>query len=138
MRKVAISIWKNWTHDQYRLLLTDCYFSRIITLNTQQHLKDYLLIISQYFKFFTWFFFFFLWPLFKLSCTRKHHAYNLYRILHTLSFCFLIYYIVSEICIGGSFLEYWFYCHSKQIISDVANVSQMYNLTKRAPETLKI
>ena len=47
-----------------------------------------------------------------------------------------MYYIVSEICIGGRFLEYCFYCYSQQIISSVANESLIsYKLLKRAPET---
>ena len=32
-----------------------------------------------------------------------------------------MYYIVSDTCIGGRFLEDCFYCYSKQIISAVAN-----------------
>ena len=43
-------------------------------------------------------------------------------------------YIVSEICIGGRFLEKYFY--SQKIVSTVANKSQIhYNLRKRASET---
>ena len=34
-----------------------------------------------------------------------------------------MYYIVSEICIGGHFLEDCFYCYSQQIKSAVANES---------------
>ena len=47
---------------------------------------------------------------------KKHHVYNLYRISYTLSFCYVIYYIVSEICIGERFLEDGCYCHSQQFI----------------------
>ena len=59
--------------------------------------------------------------LFKLSCAKKHHVYNLYRISYTLSFCYVMYYIVSETCIGGRYLEDCFYCCSQSIISVVAN-----------------
>ena len=47
---------------------------------------------------------------------KKHHVYNLYRISYTLSFCYVIYYIVSEIFIGERFLEDGCYCHSQQFI----------------------
>ena len=47
-----------------------------------------------------------------------------------------MYYIVSEICIGGHFLEACFNCYFQQIISAVANESLIpYNLIKKAPET---
>ena len=47
-----------------------------------------------------------------------------------------MYHIVSEIFIGGRFLEDCFYCYSQQIISAAANESLIpHNLTKRAPET---
>ena len=50
------------------------------------------------------------------------------------SFYYVMYYIVSEICIDGHFLEDCFYCCSQQIKSDVANESPIpYNLRKRAP-----
>ena len=47
-----------------------------------------------------------------------------------------MYYIVSEICIAGRFLEGCFYCYSQQIISAVAKESlNPYNFIQRAPET---
>ena len=99
--------------------------SQILTLNSFS--LFYIFFISS---------FSFLLSLFKFSCTMKHHTYNLYRISHTLSFCFVRYYVVSEIRIGGRFLEECFYCYSQQIISDVVNVSLIpYNLIKRAPAT---
>ena len=50
-----------------------------------------------------------------------------------------MYYIVSEICIGGRFLEDCFYCYSQQIVSALANESLItYKLIKRAPETKKL
>ena len=46
-----------------------------------------------------------------------------------------MHYIVLEICIGGSFLEEWFYWYSQQIISAVTNESLTpYDPIKRAPE----
>ena len=73
----------------------------MITLNIQRHLKEDLLILFHYFTFFiSWFCF--LLSLFELSCTKKKkNVYNLYHISHTLSFCYVMYYIVSDVCIGG-------------------------------------
>ena len=66
--------------------------------------------------------------LFKLACTNKHH---LYCISYTLCFCYVMYYIVSEICVGGHFLLDCFYCYSQQIISAVAKESLIpYTLYK--------
>ena len=45
-----------------------------------------------------------------------------------------MYYIVSEVCIGGYFFGECFSCFSQQIKYAVANESQIaYNLVKRAP-----
>ena len=45
-----------------------------------------------------------------------------------------MYYIVSESCIGGHFLEDCFYCYSQQFKSAVANESLIpYNLVKMGP-----
>ena len=78
----------------------------------------------------------FLLSIFKLLCTKKHNVYNLYCISTTLSFCYLIYYMVLEICIGGRFLEDCFYYYSQKIISAVANESLIpYNVIERTPET---
>ena len=38
-----------------------------------------------------------------------------------------MYYIVSEICIGGCFQEDCFYCYSQKVISAVANKSIIFN-----------
>ena len=110
-------------------------FSRMLALNTQQHLKEELLILSRFFTFFTSLFSFLL-PLFKLSCKKKHQVYNLYCISYTLTFCYVMYYILLEIRIGGCFLEDSCYCYSQQVIFVVANASLIpYNFTKRTPET---
>ena len=107
----------------------------MITLNTQQLLKENLFILSRYFTFFISSFAFLL-SLFKLSCAKKHHVYNLYCISYTWSFCYVMFYIVAEICIGVRLLEDCFYCYSQQIISTVANESIIsYNLIKKAPKT---
>ena len=46
---------------------------------------------------------------------------------------------MSEICIGGRFLEDCFYCYSQQIISAVAKESLIpYNLTQITLETQKL
>ena len=92
--------------------LIDYYFSRIISLNAQRHLKEDLLIISRYFKFFSSSFSLLL-SLFQLSFLKKHHVYNLYWISYTLSFCYVVYYVLSEICIGRRFLDDCFYCYSE-------------------------
>ena len=48
-------------------------------------------------------------------------------------FCYVMYYIVPEKCIGERFLEDCFYCYSQEIISAVANQSLIpYNLIRRA------
>ena len=91
------------THDLYALLTN---FSRMITLNKQQHF-----ILSFLFLFF------FSLSLFKLSCTKKYHVYHLYRISYTLSFCNAIYYIVPEIYIGGRFLDDCLNCYYQEFIS---------------------
>ena len=50
-----------------------------------------------------------------------------------------MYYIESEICIGGRFLEGCFYCYYQQIISAVPKEFLIaYNLIQRAPETQNI
>ena len=70
---------------------------------------------------------------------KKNHGYNLYRISYTLSFCYVMYYLVSEICIGGRFLEDCLYCYSQKILSPVAIESLiLYNLIKGAPETQNV
>ena len=59
---------------------------------------------------------------------------NLFRISYTLSFCYVMYYIVSEICISRRFLEDCFCFYSRQITSAVAIKFLIpYNLIKRAP-----
>ena len=109
--------------------------SRIIFWNTQQHLKEDILFFSRYLVFFSLIVFFLL-SLFKLSCTKKYHVFNLNCILYTFSFRYVMYYIMSEICIIGLFSENCFYSYSQQNISAVANESLIpYNLTKTAPET---
>ena len=107
-------------------------FLRMVALNTQQHLKEDLLILPHSFTFFISSFF--LVFLSKLSCTERGHVCNLYRIFYTLSFCNLMFYIVSEICIGRRFSEDCFCCYSQQLISTNQSLIP-YNILKRAPET---
>ena len=56
----------------------------MITLNTEQHLKEDLLISSIYFTFFYFIIFFFIISFQTLSWAKKHHVYNLYRISHVM------------------------------------------------------
>ena len=71
------------------------------------------------------------------SCVQKRdHIYNLHQILCTLSFCYVMHYIVREIGIYGSFLENYFSCDSQQIRSALTNEPlSPYNFMKSAPET---
>ena len=104
------------------------YFSIMITRNKQQRLKEDPLILSRHFTFFLSLFSFLL-SLFKLSCTTKHCVFNIYCISYTSRFCYVIYYIVLEVCIGGRLLEDCFCCYSQQIISAVVDESLIpYNL----------
>ena len=87
-------------------------------------------ILSRYFTFF--------FSSFSSSLSLTSIIYIVYRILCMLymRFCYVMYYIVSEIYIGGRFLEHCFYYYSQQIISAVAKESLIpYNLTQRPPET---
>ena len=94
------------------------------SLNTKQHLKEESFSFSLLFSLIVLSF------LFKLSCTKKHHVYNTHCILYTLSFCYVMYYIVPEICIGWCFLEDSFYRFS-QFLSVVASESIIpYNTVK--------
>ena len=82
----------------------------MITLNTEQHLKEDLLILSRYFTFFFISSFSFLFSLVEFSYTKKHQIFSLYCISDILSFCYVMHYIVSEICIGRRLMEDCFYC----------------------------
>ena len=74
--------------------------------------------------------------LFKFSRSRKHNVFILNTTSRIFSFFCVMYYIVLEICVGGSFLEDCFYCYSQQIISAVGSEYLIpNNLVKRAPET---
>ena len=60
------------------------------------------------------------------------HVYNLYFISYTFSFCYVMYYIVSEIYIGRRFLEDC-YCYCHQIIFGVAKESLVHcNLRQKS------
>ena len=73
--------------------------------------------------------------LFKPSCTKRHHVYNLYRISYILSFYYLMYCILTEICIGWRFLQDCFCRYPPKIICAVTNESLIaHKLIKRAPE----
>ena len=113
------------------IYIIDCYSSRMITWNTQQYLKEIFQLFLVIFYFFLSSFSFLL-SIFKLSSTKKHHIYNLYRISYTLNFSYVIYYIVSDIYFGGRLLEDRFYCYSQQILSPAAKKSLIpYNPIQR-------
>ena len=80
----------------------------------------------------------FFYHLFANSHAQRGITSNIYfSLLHTLSFCYIMYYIVSEIYSGRRFLKDD--CYSQQIISAVATLSLIpYNLTQAAPETCNL
>ena len=103
----------------------------MITLNTQQHPKDWLLILSRYFTFFLSHRFL-SYYLFSNSHAQRNITSVIY-IAYFGNFCYVMYYIVPEICIGEHFLEGYFYCYSQQIKSALGNESLiLHNLIKRA------
>ena len=67
---------------------------------------------------------------FVTSCKKKHHVYNLYCISYILRFCYVMYYIVSEIYIGRRFLEDCFYCYFQQLVLAVVKESLQKYRTK--------
>ena len=117
------------------------YYVLLATILQQWLLEIHSDISKKIFQFFLVILQFFLSSLsFLLSLQTLIHKetsrLNLYCISYTLSFSYVIYYIVSEICIGGRFLEDCFYCYSQQIISAVAKGSLIsYNLIQKVPET---
>ena len=119
----------------WSIYIINYYFSTVITWNTQQHLKEDLLTLSRCFTFFLCHHFLFYY-LFSNSYVQRNMMpiiYVAYRIL--LSFCYVMYYLVSEAYIGGQFLEECFHCYSQQILSGVLNESLIsYNLITRATE----
>ena len=115
-------------------------FSRMVTLNAQQPLKD-LLILSLYFTFFISCFFFF------ITSFQTHSQRNItsmshiaYRILHIVYFEFLLCNVLHNVgnmywrkFLRGLFLLLF------QIISAVTNEFRIpYKLIKRALETQKL
>ena len=98
----------------------------MITWNTQQYLKEDLLILSLCFTFS----FSFMVLFFVISCKKKHYVYNLYCISYILRFCYVMYYIVSEIYIGRRFLEDCFYCYFQQLVLAVVKESLQKYRTK--------
>ena len=106
----------------------------MVTLNTQQHLKDWLLIVFRYFTFFDLIVFFLVISFQTLMYRETSRLLSILHIVYFESFCYVMYYIVSEICIGiWHFLQDCFYCYFQQINSAVANESLIpYNLFKKA------
>ena len=116
------------------MYIIDCYFSRMVTLNTQQHLKDWLLIVFCYFTFFDLIVFFLVFSFQTLMYKETSRLLSILHIVYFESFCYVMYYIAFEICIGEHFLEDCFYCYSQQMKSSVAHEPLIpYNLIKRTP-----
>ena len=116
------------------MYIIDCYFSRMVTLNTQQHLKDWLLIVFCYFTFFDLIVFFLVFSFQTLMYKETSRLLSILHIVYFESFCYVMYYIAFEICIGEHFLEDCLYCYSQQIKSSVAHEPLIpYNLIKRTP-----
>ena len=96
----------NATYGLYILLTTilqEWWLVKYTTISQRRSFNAFSLFVTRYS-------FSFLLSLFKLSCTKKNQVCNLHGILYTYSFCYVVYYIVSKICIGGYFLEECFYC----------------------------
>ena len=96
-----------------------------------QHPQVDILVLSGYFTFFISHSFLFYYPIPNCYAQRNITSiiYKTYGILFLvwymtllwyMIFYYVLYYIVSGICIGGRFLEDCFYIYSRQIISAVA------------------
>ena len=106
---------------QFMIYIIDSYFSRMITLNTASQRLTF-----DSFSFFQIFLShrFLSYYLFPNSYAQRNITSVIcitYLILD--SFCYVMYYIVSEICIGGYFLEDVFYCYYQQMKSGETNES---------------
>ena len=125
-----------------QIMVYPFYWLLFFKNNNLKHTAISQRILFNYFCLFLHFFlssFTFLSSLFKLSCTKKPRVYNLCRISPTCSFCYVMFYIVLEICIDRFSLEDYFYRYSQQIIPAVAKESLIpYNLIQRAPETYNL
>ena len=114
---------ENWTQqcNLFSIHIINYYRWRMVTWNTQQFLKD-LLIISRYFTFFLSLLCYYFFSNSQTLMSIIYMAYHIHR--------------VSEICIGGRFLENCFYCYSQQIISALAKEFLIpCNLTHKEPKT---
>ena len=86
------------------------------TISERRSSNSFLLFYNSYLPLFS-----FLLSLFELSFLKKHHVYTLHHIWNTLILYYVIYYIVSEICICGHLLEDCFSCYSQKNIYALAN-----------------
>ena len=67
------------------------------------------------------------------------HLQSILHIVYFEGFCYVMYYIVSEICIGAHFLEGYFHCYFWQIKFVAFNESKIsYKLIKSAPYFLLV
>ena len=94
----------------------------MIIWKTQQYLKGDRLYLSHYFTFS------YLLSFPMLSYTKEHYVHNLYFISYALNFCWVMYYRLSRMYIGGRYLEDWFYFYSQQIIFTEGNESFILKL----------
>ena len=100
--------------------------------NTQQYLKENPAIRSRCFTYsFSHRILFY--HFFSSSNGQRKITFMVYMVYLFLSFCYVIHYIRSEICIAGRLLEDCFYCCSQSIISEESLIP--YNRIQCAPET---
>ena len=90
------------------------------------HLKESNLILSRYFKLFFSHLISFQTLMHKGTSRDQNnlrHQHNLYCISHASIFCYVMYHILSEICIGGHSVANYFLCCTQKVISAVAGES---------------
>ena len=124
----------NASYDPYILLII------ILQERKNDNLKYKTISQRKSFNSFSLIYFFFshrilLYCLYSNSYVQRTSRLKSISYFNTLSFCYVMYYIVSEIYIAGRFLESCFYCYLQQIISVVAKESlNSYNFIQKAPE----
>ena len=96
--------------------------------------RRYFIILIYYYTYFSHRF---LCYYFSLNTHVQRNITSMIYIVYLFFFniCYAMYYIVLEICIGGRFLEDYFYGCSRQIISFEAKESLIPYKIQRAPET---
>ena len=105
-------------------LMASIYYWLLVFKN--DYLKYKATSQRKFFNLFSLFHIFFSYCLlfyYFFSNSYAHNVFNLYYISYTLRFCYVMHYLVSEICIGGRFFEDCFYCYPQQVISAIASES---------------